>query len=249
MTDLNPNSAAYWYSATEHVAKEYPVNVPGTKIVPFEFMNALSFLDGEKPAPNEFPYGELDTAACELGWPMFIRSDLSSAKHDGIRAVQARDADEVEQVAASIVRDAAMKSMHPGAFVLREWIDIDSRFQAFDGLPIGTEFRVFATPDEHLCTHYYWPEDSIKQANEPETVWKRQRDELEQVRRPYWMESAARAAAFEADFQHGVDDPSRAWSVDFARDEDGEWWLIDMALAEESWHPECEAESEVSANA
>jgi len=29
-----------------------------------------------------------------------------------------------------------------------------------------------------------------------------------------------------------------AWSVDFARDTDGKWWVIDMALASHSWWPE-----------
>ena len=30
-----------------------------------------------------------------------------------------------------------------------------------------------------------------------------------------------------------------SWSIDFAKDSEGRWWLIDMALAEQSWHPEC----------
>jgi hypothetical protein len=30
------------------------------------------------------------------------------------------------------------------------------------------------------------------------------------------------------------------WSVDFAQDEAGKWWLIDMARAESSWHPKHE---------
>jgi len=30
------------------------------------------------------------------------------------------------------------------------------------------------------------------------------------------------------------------WSVDFARDRSGKWWLIDMALMAASWHwPGC----------
>jgi len=28
-----------------------------------------------------------------------------------------------------------------------------------------------------------------------------------------------------------------SWSVDFALDANGKWWLIDMALAADSWHP------------
>jgi hypothetical protein len=30
-----------------------------------------------------------------------------------------------------------------------------------------------------------------------------------------------------------------SWSVDFAKDRDGKWWLIDIALAEQSWHQLC----------
>ena len=29
-----------------------------------------------------------------------------------------------------------------------------------------------------------------------------------------------------------------AWSVDFVEDKPGKWWLIDMALAKDSWRPE-----------
>jgi len=236
---LNPNSARYWLSATRAVADEYDdLHVPETRVVEFDFMDALAFLDGQKP--SEFPYGELDSAACDLGWPVFIRTDLTSAKHDGLSAVQADDADDVVPVGSQLVSACAHKSMRPSAFLVREWVDIEAWFTAFDGLPIGVEFRAFATPDEHLCTHYYWPESSIQRASGPRHVWTRQREEAAASRRPPWLPAAARGAAFEADFQHGIDDPERAWSVDFARDERGRWWLIDMALAEDSWHPDCE---------
>lgn len=239
---LNPNSALYWLPAAVEAADFYDeLHVPETEIIEFDFMDSLMMLEGARP--DSFPWGELDTAACELGWPVFIRTDLSSAKHDGLDGVQAAHADAVEEVAVGLVRDAAKKMMRSSAFLVREWIDIDSEFEAFDGLPIGVEFRVFATPDEALCTHYYWPEDSIEKASLPERCWQIERDHLEHARKPGWMDAAAMTAAFEADFQHGIDVPGRAWSVDFARDESGDWYLIDMALAEDSWHAEdCEAE-------
>ncbi len=38
----------------------------------------------------------------------------------------------------------------------------------------------------------------------------------------------------------GTVNDDTSWSVDFAQDTDGECWLIDAALAEKSWHPDCE---------
>jgi hypothetical protein len=29
------------------------------------------------------------------------------------------------------------------------------------------------------------------------------------------------------------------WSVDFCKAKDGRWIFIDMAVGEDSWHPEC----------
>jgi hypothetical protein len=240
-TKLNPNSALYWLPAAEEMAKEYPVNVPDTRAVEFDFLDALPMLDGE--VPDNFPYGDLDAAACELGWPVFIRSDLSSAKHDGIGAIQADNADAVVDVVEQIIHDAAMKTMRPAAFLVREWIDIDHKFTDFGGLPIGVEFRAFATPDEHICTHYYWPEDAVDDPTQEVADigdLPTDRELMADTRLPPWLSAVSQGAAFEADFQHGIDDPDRAWSVDFARGEDGEWWLIDMALAEDSWHPECD---------
>lgn len=233
---LNPNSALYWLPAARAVTDEYDVAVPETEVVEFDFMQTIPMLEGE-PADG-FPWGELDSALCDLGWPAFVRTDLSSAKHDGLEGIQANDVDDAESLVGTLVADAAKKMMRPAAILVREWIDIESEFNAFDGLPIGVEFRVFATPDEHLETHYYWPEESIENPSLPETLWTSSRDQMALARRPPWLGAAARMAAFEADFMHGIDEPDRAWSVDFARDEDGQWYLIDMALAKDSWHPE-----------
>jgi hypothetical protein len=239
----NPNSALYWMGAADAVADQYPVRTPDTAVVSIDdFTDLFAVLDGEVPAT--FPTDDLETAADQIGYPVFVRTDLSSAKHDGVDAVRADDAEDLQRIAAGLVADAAKKFMHPAAFLVREWIDVDSRFEAFDGLPIGVEFRVFATPDEHLCTHYYRPEDSIRDASLPERLWTDLRDELTYARKAPWFGAAARMAAFEADFRHGIDESERAWSVDFARDENGEWYLIDMALAEDSWHPDCDAGGE-----
>jgi hypothetical protein len=191
-------------------------------------------LDGEQPA--DFPHGEVDAAACDLGWPVFIRTDLTSAKHDGDSAVRATNADDVLPIVGGLVGESAMKQMKPAALMVREWIDIEADFTAFGGLPIGTEFRLFAGPDDVLCSHYYWPEDSIERPDDED--WKRLREASASVEPPAEVRVAATRAARLAN-RHEALDPLEVWSVDFARDESGHWHLIDMALAANSWHPEC----------
>jgi len=237
-TRIHPNSALHWLDAAEAATEHSEVSTPDTEIVEFDFMDSLSMLDGD-PNPDGIPIGELDTAACDLGWPVFIRSDLTSAKHSGLDAVQAYDADDVMPVVDWIMRDCAKKSMQPAAFLVREWIDIESRFTAFDGLPIGTEFRVFAGPEDVQCVHYYWPEDSIRKPSLPDSEWQEAREELADVALPSSVRVAAQSAARYAN-KHDALDPLEVWSVDFARDESGDWWLIDMALGVDSWHPDCE---------
>jgi hypothetical protein len=46
------------------------------------------------------------------------------------------------------------------AFMVREYLSIDSVFTAFGELPVGREWRVFAGLDGVRCHHFYWPEDA-----------------------------------------------------------------------------------------
>lgn len=234
-SDFNPNSALYWLDAAEEAVEYADVETPETRLVAFDFMDSLPLLDGD--VPESFPVGELDRAACDLGWPVFIRTDLTSAKHSGASAVRARDADDVMPIAKTLVEDSAMKTMQPASFLVREWIDIEHEFTAFDGLPIGTELRVFAAADTVLCEHYYWPADAIEQPDHAE--WSDLRDTHASVSAPTGVRHVAQKAASRAS-RHPRLDPLEVWSVDFARDDSGTWWLIDMALAANSWHPDCE---------
>lgn len=235
---VNPNSAVHWLDAAEEATAHSDVHSPATETVDFCFMDAIPILD-DNPDQGRIPADDLERAATDIGFPAFVRSDLSSAKHSGIDAVRADTPDDLESVVASVVADSAHKGLYPMALLVREWIDIDHEFRAFDGLPIGAEYRLIAGPDDVQCVHYYWPEESIRDADRPPEEWQPLRDAhaagdvLPSVR-----VVATRAARLAN--RHDALDPLELWSVDFARDADGEWWLIDMALAADSWHPECE---------
>ena len=99
------------------------------------------------------------------------------------------------------------------------------------GHRVGFEWRYFATRDEVRCRHFYWPEDSIRfDRGVPEPKdWRDELRGLAALEPPEDLGEMAMAAARACPH-------AEAWSVDFAKDDTGQWWLIDMALAERSFH-------------
>jgi hypothetical protein len=238
----NPNSALHWLDAAETAVEHSDVRVPETLIVDFDFEAAISLIDAHADQAVT-PAGiagsgerRLIDAAETIGWPIFVRSDLSSAKDHGIDGIQAQSQDDIMPVINRITNDAAVSMMRPTALLLREWINIEHRFTANDGLPIGTELRLFAGPEDVLCSHYYWPEDAID--NPSVQDWKQHRTAHEEIAPPAEVRLAAQSAASNANV-HDTLDPLAVWSIDIARTADGSWYLIDMALAADSWHPDC----------
>ena len=120
------------------------------------------------------------------------------------------------------------------AFMVREYLSIPATFTAFGGLPIGREWRFFADQQGILCSHFYWPSDAFDRQPGLPASWRTDlastSSRLSQYDQASLSEMAARAACT---IGYG------AWSVDFALDANGKWWLIDMATAERSWHPKC----------
>jgi hypothetical protein len=247
-TERNPNSALYWYPRIDGVAGDLPVSVPETEFVEYEFTDSFKLIDGE--VPETLPWGEFVAAAREVGWPAFIRTDQKSVKHAGPGAYRAEEPDDVPTIVAVLTDHHVKAQRHPAALMVREFVDINSLFRAFDGLPIGRELRVFATPDEAICEHFYWPEGAIEDGRGTPTTMDGERELSEDEWRQKLsilskislgdrehLRVAATDAALALNTAGAVPEDT-VWSVDFAQDADGDWWLIDAALAEDSWHPD-----------
>ena len=224
------NSALYWLPKI--VGADLPT--PATVVVPYDHHEALEILDGLKPAHWDTWAREVTEAAGAVGWPVFIRTDLASAKHEGPDAYKANGPADVSKILAATIEDNELKlwlDERPQAFLVRRFLDLNVIFTAFDGLPIAMEWRYFATAEQVMCRHFYWPEDAIQfwDAEEPED-WRRRLREMALLEPPpelaAWAVQAVKACP-----------KAKSWSVDFAQDIDGQWSLIDMATADRSWHP------------
>jgi len=237
----NANSATYWLPRIEAAG----LPTPRTIMVPYDHHAALLGLYGE--GDGKLPVAEVAQAADKIGPVVFIRGDQTSAKHTGREAyrLEGRDPARIAHMLALNVEDAECRlGMAEGcqeAFLVREWLDLEGDLFAFgyglagDPHLIAREFRFFADPQGAICFHPYWPADAItdntKDPNWAEKLHKTQRPLSDsEMAKLSWMATLAAVACPAA----------KSWSVDFACDKAGKWWLVDMAVAAASYHaPEC----------
>lgn len=227
----DPNSAMIWLPSV--TAANLPI--PTTELVRFD--NATMWCEiGEGDGPGDpIDWPAMVAAATRIGFPCFVRTDLSSAKHNGPTDYRCGSAEDVVRIVRASFYDNCMKDLFPTAILFRQWLDLDATFRAFgwgeEGHPIAREWRIFADKDGVRCRHFYWPAEAIDDHDPTE---------------PDWRDRLAALAVIEPDEMAALDTMAVAavatldgeWSVDFARDKAGKWWLIDMATARSSWHPE-----------
>lgn len=232
------NSMTYWWPRVCNL----DVPMPETIIVPVDGAELYRTLDGaEVPADI---LTKLEAMAGRLGYPVFLRTDHTSAKHDYRETCYVRDKAALagniyRLIEASALADFA--GLPVGALVLRRFLRLADGFEAFNGLPIAPERRFFVRDGEVQCSHPYWPEGAIEQGYHHEPL----RDD--------WRQRLASLNKF-GPGEHLLPEYAKAlgvalggyWSVDFAfgnvgphhsmRDE--RWYFIDAATGERSWHPE-----------
>jgi hypothetical protein len=232
MTSLSKNSALFWLPRILRVHKEL---VPLTEIVPFSPEDLFPLLDSEPHGPG-FSIEAMRTAAERIGVPAFVRTDLASAKHVGPSAyrLDSLGDEDLWRVVCQTFEDVCTKLLEapPQAFLVRQWLELPAPFTAFDGHPIAREWRLFVE-NSGVTAHFYWPKAALaSRLDHPTLDWEAQHADLA---RPLSREEFEQLEAWARWAVASVDGDE--WSVDFAQDVRGRWWLIDMALAEQSWRP------------
>jgi hypothetical protein len=241
----------YWFPKLQNGLQEY---LPKTEVVPynhFKFIEHLEEASSEWRMTKYFLSGEL-RQLFEDSWNavqklmplsqdgVFVRTDLASAKHDGPSTYLIKDKTDMYKALARTAEDNEIKfglfGPIPSAFVFRQFLKLNTAFTAFGGLPIANEWRFFATGKRVECFHFYWPDDAIRDASVPDwkdRLAKLQRNAIGAILPPFQLH----ALAIDAVRLVGDAETGDAWSVDFAEDVNGKFWLIDMADANRSWHP------------
>lgn len=226
---INRSSMLYWYP----LVKGLPIPQPKTEFV-LSKDNWWKYLDGEMLPEQDM--STLKKAIKRMGYPVFIRTDLASGKHQYLSSSYIDSEDKIAQNLFGLIEQNALRDLWFDTIVVREFIHLDYKFTAFGGLPIAAERRYFIKDGQVICRHSYWPEDAIRfYGNEDvwkDTTWEKWLQEMN-TESEVEIRTLTRYAEMIASVLDG------AWSVDFARGRNGMWYFIDAAVAERSWHPPC----------
>ncbi len=167
----------------------------------------------------------------DLSYPIFARTDLASGKHFWKKTCFISTKENLRRNIFEIIAfnlEANFFGLPFKALIFREFIELETGFRAFyGGMPVARERRYFIRDGKIQCRHPYWPKDSINNPNNEdwECILKKQNNETkEEVR------LLSEYALMVGNVLDGY------WSVDFAYALDGKWYLIDMALGDESFH-------------
>jgi len=217
----------YWYPLTMGLDIPQPkTNIVLQKDVKGWFKILDNGLDDEDKAV-------LEQSATQIGYPLFIRTDYSSAKHDFKDTCFVAGKSTLYQNLHNLFESNYCHNLYPEAIILREYLTLDWSFKAFACMPVAPERRYFISDGEVVCHHPYWVEDSIQfycKNYVPPYDWK---DKLRNMN----TESISEIALLKGYAEKIASVLEGEFSVDFAKGRNEQWYFIDAASAIQSWHP------------
>ena len=230
MAGKNPNQFSNWYpSVLKSGAK-----VPKTLIFELEFNVIKAVLSENKKVLDRCKemqelekkvnavFDEFKTDV------LFIKNGLYSGKHSWKYSCCIKRGDNVANHIACIVYEWAIRSNdESNELIVREMIDVDPAFHAFDGnMPITEEYRLFSKDGETYAYQPYWPEDAIREPSCDD--WKERLNKISMPSKEL-LEKMSKISSKVTKSLKGD------WSVDFLIDKKGNTYLIDMATSERSY--------------
>lgn len=186
--------------------------------------------DGEPLGDASKPFfEEMDRVAAEIGFPLFLRTDHTSGKHNWKNTCFVPSAADLKKHIIAIVEFSEMAGVIGlpwDVWAIRELLPTIpyGYCPRYGDMPICKEFRFFVEDGDIKCAHPYWPRFSLEQggADLGETNY----EDLCRMEN----ESELRALASAAGKAVGG-----AWSIDLLETKRG-WFVTDMAEAKKSWH-------------
>jgi hypothetical protein len=224
--DMELNSMFYWYPKI----KDLKIPQPKTEMYKFtekEF-KTIQHLEGIPISiyENCLPIAE------KIGFPLFMRTDNSSCKHEWKSTCYVPSKNELQKHIFDLLEYSYMQgdmSYVDKGLAFREFIPLTTKFTAFSGdFPVNKERRYFIRDGKVQCHHPYWYPGSIE-GHTKKKNWRPIVDALN-----YETEFEKKLLTRNAELVGTVVDGY--WSVDFAMGKNARWYLFDMARGNESFH-------------
>lgn len=210
--------------------------VPATTIVMMDRAVIQAFigvLDGVDPGTEFEPFFNAIGAAADVhGYPCFLRTDHTSAKHSWEDSCHLTSVERIPRQVFQIIEFSEMCDfigLPWSVWAVREMLPIKPAGVCphYGNMPVNREFRFFVRDAEVVCHHPYWPDGALadggfvpKDGFDPTAFNALFDDEIAELS---GLASKAGAAV------------GGAWSIDFLETDRG-WFLTDMAEAHKSFH-------------
>ncbi|MEM9150634.1 MAG: hypothetical protein AAGB19_09295 [Cyanobacteria bacterium P01_F01_bin.3] len=203
-------------------------------------VNLHAFMDAQRPERLDDLIAQIQDEIAEVGLPAFLRTGYTSGKHRFKDACYLPD-DSSETIANHIYgiyeysEMTQISGLPLDLWVVREYLQPQSFFTAFDGLPISREVRIFC--EQGIATQWqpYWPEHAIADCrHHAEPLPDDWRDRLAELNDISYDDLAhlkdASELATRIEGMHKYD-----WSIDWLWTEARGWVCIDMAEKHRSY--------------
>lgn len=216
----NKNEFRYWFPVVSDL--KLNCRVPETQYFEYPYEN-LRAVGQEQPSLCDFSkeVKTISDFADKVGYPVFIKTGLFSGKHDWKNTCEVRRYEDIEEHILNLLyANICVGCDGSLTLVVREMVETSSTFTAFDGMPVTEEWRLFSKDGETYAYQPYWPEEAIVTPSIDN--WKEELAKLKNIS--------------EEDLARLVEDANKVsktlgggWSVDFLKDTNGDFWVIDMA--------------------
>jgi hypothetical protein len=225
------NNMAYWFPLLQQIR----MRIPETILIHTGYCDLGMMVDGKKPKGFDLFLNRLKEAIADIGLPCFLRSGMTSNKHDWKHSCYVENVEKLTNHIFSIVEYSFIANISGlpldySIWAVRKIIPTRALFFDFDEMPIVKERRLFINKGKLVCNHPYWPSDCFHRKHPKKEI-----TDLQSI-------SENESAELKLMAEHVGKYFTGYWSVDFLQDADGNWWLTDMAVGERSYHwPNCNA--------
>ena len=235
--EKNPNVYSSWAKAISNEALSYcGIERPifQTITIPENIFMAL-IEDRELDKQRESEINDYFASQCKLKFPIFVKNSLFSNKFDFYNCIIYDKCQFARYLKNIFYASMCVDCDFTAEVVFEELITIAQCMRIYNSMPMNTEYRAFIDFDNKkvLGIVDYWHE-SIAKRLPPEQVQvfkmfkNRMKPEYEEYL-PILEEK------LQLILDNNAIDVKGIWSVDFLLDYYKEFWLIDMALASQSW--------------
>lgn len=225
----HPNQFTNWFPVVQSL-DYFGVKYPKTKVVELP-LSVTELVYQEDPvafARDPIVIGiveQVESAFSAWGVDsLFMKNSLFSAKHGWKNTCHVTKDSDISLQLFSIQYEWLCCGIHTATHVvIREMIQLEPLFYAFNGMPITQEFRLFCKSGLGVYAYQpYWPEKAIKDPSTPDFA-----NKLRGVKAP--SQKLLQLMIDQAEKVVGT--LGGDWSIDFLIDHEGFPWLIDMALS------------------